>query len=809
LVDKDGTQKEGGIFFMRRLSAVILFLLLLPSVAFATVAASTSTITHNCTGTTGPFTFTFNAGSESEIQVIQADADGDETPLSGYTVTCINDECFSGGTVTLGTACPSGSTVTILRDVDLTQETDFTDGMPALYETFETSLDKQIRIDQQLQEQLNRVVTLPATSIAGIVDTELPPPGAGKLFGYNGNGDGFALYDQTRTVQNIDALAVDDMNELKSTVGSYAGQIATVAGYYTKGDGAGGPLRVWISGAAAGTYVDNGGSIRVPTGGDGSAAWVSPDIWRWSVEEFGAKGDGTHDDGQEINLALANSKFVNFNHANYGTTVKITVPSGANIVGIGGGQYPAAPYASSANFISTPKSRILALAGFPSGTPVVEVKTADNALYTHQNVRIRGLMIDCANVADYGLNVVSVKNSRFEDILVYLPVLVGIIEDNLPTAVAVTEGNSATQFNVWQNVVSWTGNTGSAIGWQQLGNNINDVNQCTYIGCGTVTADGDGIQIKQADTNTWIMLHTYNFGAGKGVRLYGSDDASAPFAYAHGNIFYNPIFAGNHHSGTAQTGSANTITLTAGASSSDSIYVGRQIVITALTGLGQRRIVSGYNGTTKIATVSQSWSTQPDSTSGYTVYAGGLAAQAGTTTNSQRNAIFGLGYGSGPIIVDPGATFAYDPPLHIEGIYTQLFTPAITFITPGDLSVSYAVAAGRYWLRGNLCKFVIDLTFTPTYTTASSNFQITGLPFQSMSANRGAAYHTASVSSSDTTWTFGTSKTQIAGRIVAGGSYIRLIGLGSGVLNAFCGVAEFPSGTAKTLHIEGEYEVAN
>jgi hypothetical protein len=624
--------------------------------------------------------------------------------------------------------------------------------------------------------------------------------------------------DITWTADNVGDIGGNTTNNVATIAalrgysfsGAWPGSVS-VQGYYAANDGGGGPLRNWVSGAAAGTYVDNGGSIIVPTGGDGSAAWIWDHVGPVSPRWFGAKCDGTTDDGAIINIALAykDGAQVWIEEETCATSVALEVPSAAELKGVGGGQYPAAPYASSANFISTPKSRILALAGFPSGTPVVEVKTADNALYTHQNVRIRGLMIDCANVADYGLKVVSVKNSRFEDILVYLPVLVGIIEDNLPTAVAVTEGNSATQFNVWQNVVSWTGNTGSAIGWQQLGNNINDVNQCTYIGCGTVTADGDGIQIKQADTNTWIMLHTYNFGAGKGVRLYGSDDASAPFAYAHGNIFYTPILAGNHHIGTAQAGSANTITLTAGASSSDIVYVGRQIVITALTGLGQRRIISGYNGTTKIATVSQSWSTQPDSTSGYAVYAGGIAAQAGTTTNSERNALFGLGYGSGPIIVDPGAIIAYDPPLHSLGIYTQLFTPAITFITPGDLSVSYAVAAGRYWLRGNLCKFVIDLTFTPTYTTASSNFQITGLPFPAIAANRGAAYHTASVSSSDTTWTFGTSKTQIAGRIVAGDSYIRLIGLGSGVLNAFCGVAEFPSGTAKTLHIEGEYELAN
>ena len=58
-----------------------------------------------------------------------------------------------------------------------------------------------------------------------------------------------------------------------------AGKAVQPLGYYASGDGGGGPVRVGKT-AAPGTYVDNGGSIIVPTGGDGSAAWV----WEWSGE---------------------------------------------------------------------------------------------------------------------------------------------------------------------------------------------------------------------------------------------------------------------------------------------------------------------------------------------------------------------------------------------------------------------------------------------------------------------------------------------------------------------------------------------
>jgi hypothetical protein len=69
----------------------------------------------------------------------------------------------------------------------------------------------------------------------------------------------------------------------------------SVLGYYAAGDGGGGPERFLVTGAAPGTYTDNGGSIIVPTGGDGSAAWLWEDRTDIYAPWLGAMFDGTDD----------------------------------------------------------------------------------------------------------------------------------------------------------------------------------------------------------------------------------------------------------------------------------------------------------------------------------------------------------------------------------------------------------------------------------------------------------------------------------------------------------------------------------
>ena len=68
-------------------------------------------------------------------------------------------------------------------------------------------------------------------------------------------------------------------------------------------------------------------------------------------------------------------------------------------------------------------------------------------------------------------------------------------------------------------------------------------------------------------------------------------------------------------SATAQSGTANTITLDTSSDSLTSYYNEMQIEILSGTGSGQTKTISAYDGSTKIATVDSAWSVTPNSTS--------------------------------------------------------------------------------------------------------------------------------------------------------------------------------------------------
>lgn len=72
-------------------------------------------------------------------------------------------------------------------------------------------------------------------------------------------------------------------------------------------------------------------------------------------------------------------------------------------------------------------------------------------------------------------------------------------------------------------------------------------------------------------------------------------------------------------SATAQGGTASTITLDASASAIDDFYTGTVVYLMAGTGLRQARIITAYNGTTKVATVSPDWKTNPASGTTFTI----------------------------------------------------------------------------------------------------------------------------------------------------------------------------------------------
>jgi hypothetical protein len=73
------------------------------------------------------------------------------------------------------------------------------------------------------------------------------------------------------------------------------------------------------------------------------------------------------------------------------------------------------------------------------------------------------------------------------------------------------------------------------------------------------------------------------------------------------------------HAGTAVAGAASTITLAVGASAVDQAYRPLRIRLTGGTGSGQTRVITGYVGATKVATVTPAWTTPPDATTAYSI----------------------------------------------------------------------------------------------------------------------------------------------------------------------------------------------
>lgn len=157
-------------------------------------------------GATGPFPVTFYFLDNSHLQVIKTTNSGSEVPLSlgsDYTVSGAGNP--SGGSVSTSVAVAAGEKLTILRQVPLTQDTDYTqsDSFPA--ESHERALDKLTMEVQQVSELAGRSLTLPASEeISG----NLPQASARALrvLGFDTNGLPIML---SRTDDGGSALALD------------------------------------------------------------------------------------------------------------------------------------------------------------------------------------------------------------------------------------------------------------------------------------------------------------------------------------------------------------------------------------------------------------------------------------------------------------------------------------------------------------------------------------------------------------------------------------------------------------------------
>jgi type IV pilus assembly protein PilW len=86
-----------------------------------------------------------------------------------------------------------------------------------------------------------------------------------------------------------------------------------------------------------------------------------------------------------------------------------------------------------------------------------------------------------------------------------------------------------------------------------------------------------------------------------------------------GNLYFQPTHCEDERGATAQGGSGNSITLHNSAAAVDDAYLGATIRLTSGPGAGQYRVISAYEGGTRIATVTPNWVGAPDDTTSYEI----------------------------------------------------------------------------------------------------------------------------------------------------------------------------------------------
>jgi hypothetical protein len=199
-----------------------------------TITAQTSkTGPYNGNGTTTVFSYTFEVQDEAHLVVTLADASGVETVQvlnTDYTVSGVGNP--GGGQITMTTAPAASYTLTISRNVPITQEVDLENRRSVAPEVLEDAYDKLTQIAQDLNEQVGRSLKISVTE-SGAPNTSLQGdvvPGSFLGFGIDGNFSVLTPPSGTFISAGASLIAVDAFTGDGTTVDFTMGGIPAAAG---------------------------------------------------------------------------------------------------------------------------------------------------------------------------------------------------------------------------------------------------------------------------------------------------------------------------------------------------------------------------------------------------------------------------------------------------------------------------------------------------------------------------------------------------------------------------------------------------
>ena len=162
-----------------------------------TVSSETARVQYDGNDVTVEFAIPFYFFADGDIAVYLDDTL--KTLTTHYTVADAGEP--SGGTLTMLTAPATGETLTIIRDVALTQETDYVENSSFPADSHENAIDRLTMISQQLQEEINRAITASPDSEETIT---VPTPEAGKALLWNAGGT-----DLENSTDDFDDIVTD------------------------------------------------------------------------------------------------------------------------------------------------------------------------------------------------------------------------------------------------------------------------------------------------------------------------------------------------------------------------------------------------------------------------------------------------------------------------------------------------------------------------------------------------------------------------------------------------------------------------
>ena len=135
-----------------------------------TVSSTTNKISYSTGGGVTSFAYTYPILKTSDLTVILKDnATLVENTLSITTHYSVSRDAITRiGNVTTVATYAAGYTLIIKREVDLKQETDYTEGGAFPASSHEDALDKLTMIVQQLQEEVERCIIFSAGSLPAL-----------------------------------------------------------------------------------------------------------------------------------------------------------------------------------------------------------------------------------------------------------------------------------------------------------------------------------------------------------------------------------------------------------------------------------------------------------------------------------------------------------------------------------------------------------------------------------------------------------------------------------------------------------------